>query len=367
MITEIGRKIINQTYENFTDFNKSVFYRYDLGNNSIENEVNPIIQEIIKKLEILKAYCNIIDDYIVYQFNSSVNSIFNILSEFSNMNTAQLTQEQTYIQKNNKLKLINDNYNKLLKEIWPVIITTIIENKDILNLDFEGKSKEIEDSIDKLIKKTNDEIEQKTKTANELLTRSLKLIKDKENEVKEKLAKSAKKISLEDAQKQFDDGRKRNRNQSMIWGLLSFLCILFFILLARYFYFDIPTDEHLKSQIDLFKENFSEINRWNSIYHTVIRVMILAGVGTVATFCLKIFRANLHMYQQNLHRKRISNSIAAFVEAACSEDQSDKILELLIESVASFGHSGLIQKEDDHIYPSKMVVDNVTRSLISGK
>ncbi len=73
------------------------------------------------------------------------------------------------------------------------------------------------------------------------------------------------------------------------------------------------------------------------------------------------------MYERNLHRKRIANSMAAFTESASSEDQRDLILTQLIESVSSFGNSGLVGKEEDS--SGKITVDNVTRTLsaIKGK
>ena len=98
------------------------------------------------------------------------------------------------------------------------------------------------------------------------------------------------------------------------------------------------------------------------IYYTGIRLAILAILGTVSAFTLKIFKAHLHMHQHNLHRKRIANSMEAFVESANSKEQRDIILSHLVDSIVTFGNSGIISREEDSSQGSKMTIDNITRS-----
>ncbi len=99
------------------------------------------------------------------------------------------------------------------------------------------------------------------------------------------------------------------------------------------------------------------------IYFTALRITILAAIGGVAAFCLKILRANMHMRAHNLHRQRLANSMAAFVESASTNEQRDLILAHLVDAIASFGSSGLLAKPDDSVSPSKMTIDTINRTL----
>ena len=60
---------------------------------------------------------------------------------------------------------------------------------------------------------------------------------------------------------------------------------------------------------------------------------------------MKILKAQLHMFQHNLHRRRITNSIEAFVESAITPEQRDLILAHLVDAVATFGNSGLLDSD----------------------
>jgi hypothetical protein len=68
------------------------------------------------------------------------------------------------------------------------------------------------------------------------------------------------------------------------------------------------------------------------------------------------------MRAHNAHRLRVANSVAAFVEAARTNEQSDQILAHLVTAVATFGNTGLVEGgEDRPIVPieaiSKVLVE----------
>jgi hypothetical protein len=117
----------------------------------------------------------------------------------------------------------------------------------------------------------------------------------------------------------------------------------------------------------LAKIHLPEGMKWEIVYFAAIRITILTAVGATATFCLRMLRAHMHMSQQNLHRQRIANSMAAFVESAITPEQRDLILAQLVSSVADFGSSGLLSHEDDTVYSPKMTIEAITRTLSSGK
>jgi hypothetical protein len=102
------------------------------------------------------------------------------------------------------------------------------------------------------------------------------------------------------------------------------------------------------------------------IFHTAIRVTMLATLGAFIAFSLKLFRSNLHMYYHTLHRQHLTNTIQTFVEAARTDEQRDTILVKLIESVSSFGSSGLVGGGDDMPNTAKIIVDALPK-VLSGK
>ena len=103
----------------------------------------------------------------------------------------------------------------------------------------------------------------------------------------------------------------------------------------------------------------------NVIYNAAIRLTLLGVLGAFATFCLRAYRSHIHMSRYNHHRKCIAECMDPFVHAAVSPEQKDKILSILVESVASFGASGLIQDSDDHMTSSKLIVEQFGNMMSS--
>src|SRR5690606_24349582 len=166
-------------------------------------------------------------------------------------------------------------------------------------------------------------------------------------QIEERARKTAAHISVEAAQEQFREAQKDHKKQVRLWAILSLISIFAFIITAIY----------------LASVKYPEQWQWHVIYYTAIRITILTAVGAIAAFCLKILRANMHMSAHNLHRQRVANSLAAFVESAVTPEQRDLILAHLVDSIATFGNSGLL-KEEDSIYSPKMTIDTITRNIL---
>lgn len=166
-------------------------------------------------------------------------------------------------------------------------------------------------------------------------------------QIEDRARKTAAHISVEAAQEQFRLAQAELNKQVKMWSVISALSLAAFLLTA-----------FILSQI-----HFPPDWTWQMIYHTAIRVTILTAVGAIAAFCLRMLRAHMHMSQHNLHRQRIANSMAAFVESAITPEQRDLILAHLVDAVVAFGDSGLLSKEDDSIHSSKMTIDTITRTF----
>ena len=152
---------------------------------------------------------------------------------------------------------------------------------------------------------------------------------------------------MEEAQKQFREAQPLFDKKVKRWGGLSILCSVAFLGIVFYF-----AAADAPEKLD-----------WTIVYYTAIRITILTAIGTATAFCLKIFRAHLHMSEKNRHRQRVANSIGAFVESAVTPDQRDLILSQLVESVVQFGNSGLLQGKEDNLYRPKMTIDSITKTI----
>lgn len=175
--------------------------------------------------------------------------------------------------------------------------------------------------------------------------------KKKAEEIESSVRKTAQNVSVKVAQEQFENAAAHNITQIKIWGGITGGLIITFISFIIYLLngVDLPTEWN-----------------WSIGYLSIIRIGILGLISTIIAFSLKMLKANLHMHQHNLHRKRLSNSMAAFAESAMTNEQRDMILSQLVESVSNFGTSGMINKESDK---GGISIDSITKtvSTLKGK
>lgn len=238
-----------------------------------------------------------------------------------------------------------DNINTELEKIkfyWPHFTAAAIEQKGLL--DDEG----IKNRHQRALEELRHEADKNLETFKEESAKVLEQAAKTAEEIKDKARLTAAGISVEAAQKQFNEAQKEFKKRASVWGALSLLSIIAFISFALYFGNNSRPDENIGFGI---------------IYFTALRIAILAAIGGAAAFCLKIFRANMHMRAHNLHRQRLANSMAAFVESASTNEQRDLILAHLVDAIASFGSSGLLTKPDDSVSPSKMTIDTINRTF----
>ena len=107
-------------------------------------------------------------------------------------------------------------------------------------------------------------------------------------------------ISVRDAQEQFKRAQQALNKKVRLWAWMSGGCAAVFSAIGVYFYFAAP--------------DASKDLDWSILYNTAIRITILTAIGTATAFCLKIFRAHLHMREKNHHRQRVANSIRGFAD-----------------------------------------------------
>jgi hypothetical protein len=162
-------------------------------------------------------------------------------------------------------------------------------------------------------------------------------------------------VSLDEVQKQFATAADECYTAVKLWAALSGIFVVFFVIIIVGF---------LNWWTPTFLGAAGEKGAPGSaIYQTVIRVTILTAVAAIATFCLRVFRAQMHMREQNLHRKRVANSMAAFLGAASSPEQRDVILGRVVDAITAFGNSGLLTDGDETMSPAKVILESIPRAI----
>lgn len=318
--------------------NEEKLLRTSLGEESMKEALAPFLDELNSKIDFAKAYAPKIHDKYITQFTNSIKAIKDQLIAQANRNSQEYIANKQTVVDNCKAQL------EQMRANWAHFVTVAVEERGFLH--DEGIKQAYERTVSNMKNEADVVLNNIKKESNAVIGEAKKLA----GAIETRARKTAAKISVEDAQKQFADAQKPLLIQVIIWGVLSVLAIFaFFVLLYIFLHVELP-------------EKYS----WQIIYFTAIRITGLAAVGSVAAYCMKILKAQLHMFQHNMHRRRVTNSIEAFVESAITPEQRDLILAHLVDAVATFGNSGLLESDQENIYAPKMTIDNVTRSISSG-
>lgn len=168
------------------------------------------------------------------------------------------------------------------------------------------------------------------------------------DEIESRARKSATKMSVDEAQRQFSAATRDLQTKANIWAWLTAVSGVILVALPVFFmYWPLPDSDN-----------------WPvAIYHTLLRVFVLSAAGVAVTICVRLFRAHLHMVEKNRHRVRVANSIESFVNSALEAQQRDLLLAKLAEAVIDFGDSGIIKSEREEITSTATSGDLVGRIL----
>ena len=83
---------------------------------------------------------------------------------------------------------------------------------------------------------------------------------------------------------------------------------------------------------------------WPVIYFTAIRIVVLTAIFAIATFCFKMLKSYIHMFQYNRQKQVLINSMPSLVHAAEEKNRKivyNKILDMLIH----LGATGIIEND----------------------
>lgn len=327
-INELSTAVLN-----IKNIDKDKILRSSLGEESLAAFEKDLI-DLIKKGEFAVQYGSEVSDNYVTQAFNTFNQIYKELNTHATRTNAEfVTQREQFLQ---NIK----NSKESIKNFWFAFTSAALEVRGFL--EDEGIRKEYQHTVQLMEEKANENLSRVREQAEQTIAEAKKLA----NEIEGKARQTAAKISIKDAQDQFTEAQKLFNGKVKLWGYLSITSLVIFIVLAY---------------ILSLKDFSGDIGF--AIYHTVIRLTILTAIGATATFCLRIFRAQLHMRELNLHRQRVANSLSSFVESASTPEQRDLILTHLIESIVNFGNSGLLTDSEDSISPTKLTIDSITRNI----
>ena len=325
MATESKITLFNQKLKEFVTLNKEKLYREDTGKHSLGEELKSELEDIIFFLTEHSNYANALSDVSLQKIITAFQHLTNEINRMKDVS------DQEFINtKNNIINTINAQIDFLLVH-KPAFITEKIESSGLLD----------DAGISKKLKKAEANVDSKISQLDE----KLKELDKRETTIR----RTAVGISVEEAQKQFSEAAGEQDKKILLWSKISAGSIAVFIGFALVLWFIKPDAKTI----------------YDSIYFTTIRITILITIGAFTAFSLKILRAHMHMKELNKHRERLSNSLPAFVEAV-SENQRDIIITNLVDSISSFGKSGLLQKEDDSVSVPKIVIDTISRNLPGG-
>ena len=314
---------------------KDKLFRTSLGALSLEKDFGPTLEQIGKKLDLVRQYGREVHDDQIHNILSILGSIRDAIEQ-----QAYCSDEDYAARRQRFLDEVNADLEDL-KRFWAPVVAAAVEARGFL--DDEGVHRDHERTIESIKKESETALQQVKEESNKTIEEARTLAK----QIEDRARLTAAGISVEEAQKQFREAQAALDKRVKVWAVLGGVCVAGFFFVALYFVtLDLP-DEW----------------QWQVFYHSAIKVSILTAIATTAAFCLRILRAHLHMSEKNRHRQRVANSMGAFVESAVTPEQRDLILSQLVESIVQFGHSGLVQREDDYAYRPKMTIDSITRTL----
>lgn len=314
------------------ELDREKIIRPEYGKTSLKNW-EPQFEEILTKLSTIEKHHSKVDAQTNTQISQAIDAIHQLLSQLIGKAETPYVSDKAGI-----VKQIENHYNTIKKH-WPHYAIAALEAQGIFgSLDLNNQIGEL---TKRLQNSANEAIEKISKESGVIIDQA----SNKAREIEESARKSARGVSVQAAQDQFALAARANTNNIIVWVIITGLFIgIMAYCLSVFIATDLPDDW-----------------TWKVIYKSAIRATVIGFLLTLIAFGLKILRSHMHMREHNLHRKRLANSMAAFVESAISDEQRDVILSRLVDAVATFGTSGMIDADDEA--GSKMTIDNVTRTI----
>jgi len=343
MASESKIKLFLERVKQFESLDKSGFYHTELGESSLENELKDKFDSMSNMLNIEIYQLMDFPENDLQQIINSLQSIVNYIDK-----VAKQTKTDFIGNRDNTLLSINSQMDAIMMHKPAFKIAKI---------------------DDELL----DDLNRKKEQYDEIIAEQLAKAK--------KISDSAAGVAFQQAQNDFSKGADSNKSKASLWGGIATVFIIAFIVFALYlmgFFQDTSIETQPKEKVSqdtsIETQLKGKVNQDTSIetqlkgkvgieifYFTVIRITLFFALGAIISFCLKILRANLHLMERNAHKARLVNNLEPLIESA-PENQRELVRSILIQEIASFGKTGLLQKEDDSVLIAKSLMDTVAKA-----
>lgn len=336
MATEPVLKSLSTTLDKLSSVDLAKVVRKSFGEASIETEFAPIHSEIDKLQAFVRQYATGVHDEFVNQARNTFDGIAN-----SMINLAA-TDPATYIgQRETFLTQVRNALSESLR--WrPSFVAAGIEERGFLY--DEGIRQEYRRTVEELKAESQATLANVKIEADKALEGAKRLAE----EIETRARKTATKISVKDAQDQFNSASVDLDKKVESWQKAGIASTLLLVLgAAAFMLWPLP-----------------DSGTWPvALYHTLLRLFVLSAMGAVSAFSFRMLRAHMHMAEKNRHRVRVANSVESFVNSALEPQQRDLLLAKLAEAIIDFGDSGIIKGERDEHESSIVSGDMLGRIL----
>lgn len=340
MANENLKRALDEQRDRLLSINLEQVFRPNLGPVSLPEAYRELVRMLISRFEKAASVAGRVPNNIAQQIVSHSEAFRKQLEAIAAQG------DDAYVAQKPQFQQETDSIAEQLGSVFSSVTQAIIEHAGIL----ETSNAQ---TTDQLIENLRVDIRSQLPTlVEEEASRAITEARELAKSIESRARTTAAGISINDAQTQFNNATKSDGIQLLVWSALGVASLYWFFSLALLY----------TSEAKTLPNDWT----WQFGYITALHATILAATGTIAGFSLKNLRASLHMLNHNLHRKRIANSIEAFVQAAQTPEQRDMILMRLVDSLTAFGQSGLVNSDSDHIQP-KLSIDTISHALGGGQ
>jgi hypothetical protein len=339
MATEMSLVNFRDAVEGFAELKIEQLTRPDLGSLGLPS-LEGAVAQLRSEIRVISSVAKDSSDQELQRVTAAYKEYLSTLNQI-----ASLTAQRFVAERSDWGQVLARQWNDI-RQVWPYFATLGMAKNGLL----EGPDSALE-RIRLAVEDTETKIK---KVADEVILQA----KAQADRIEENARKTARGFSVKAAQDQFDHASRSLNGRAGVWGIAGGASFAWFVWFAFHVYRNPPAvfAEHTAASSPGIPE---------AIYLTAIRITILTAIGALATFCLKMLRAHLHMSALNDHRRRIANSMAAFVESAHSAEHRDQIFGRLVDAVVAFGESGILDKEVEGVSVPAIAIDAITKNLTS--
>jgi hypothetical protein len=321
---------INELSQAILSFDKSRIIRTELGVESLEEAITPVLDELYQKMATIVKVAPYVTDTTLQTTISELNNVISYLNALVGAtNQDFVSQKASYV---TAIKTCLES----IKALWPHYYTALMEY-------FPQKETNNEALLEAA--SLTESIREKNNLAEEEL-KAFKSILDETQTIKVAAQNTAQGVSIKAAQVQFEKAAKPTYIKIGLAALGAFIFFCWFFWQAYDFL----------CQAD----GLEDIWTWKIAYHAGIRAVILGALFALLSFFLTLLKAYLHILEANQHKLRVANSTEAFVAAAKTPEYQDLILSRLVDAIVDFGESGLLKDNPQTKSPDSRVTLDLT-------